>query len=252
MATEKVTLYDLERDIVVHTFVSPADAQRISTDLGFATELLQKLTNQEASLSIPTDDSHENVGPDTNSESNEKLNSNEVFEIEDSANVNSDVQESEGCLYRWTSPCVMLFLETYKSMELKSCKKKGYDVTEPQCASKLRSLKKSYKSNKDHNSKSGNDRKTWQYFNIMKEIFAKKVWCDPIAVASSTGQTKLSETSDSVGRSDSGYSSLTVTTLLGKRLEQKDKHKIHKIKRHKERMEMDEKFLKVLEKFADK
>ncbi|KAK0165751.1 hypothetical protein PV328_004246 [Microctonus aethiopoides] len=224
MATEKVTLYDLERDIVVHTFVSPADAQRISTDLGFATELLQKLTNQEASLSIPTDDSHENVGPDTNSESNEKLNSNEVFEIEDSANVNSDVQESEGCLYRWTSPCVMLFLETYKSMEVilhsgtrsqkkisekiaKELQKKGYDVTEPQCASKLRSLKKSYKSNKDHNSKSGNDRKTWQYFNIMKEIFAKKVWCDPIAVASSTGQTKLSETSDSVGRSDSGYSS---------------------------------------------
>ncbi|KAK0083941.1 hypothetical protein PV326_006466 [Microctonus aethiopoides] len=231
MATEKVTLYDLERDIVVHTFVSPADAQRISTDLGFATELLQKLTNQEASLSIPTDDSHENVGPDTNSESNEKLNSNEVFEIEDSANVNSDVQESEDGLHH-------------------VCKKKGYDVTEPQCASKLRSLKKSYKSNKDHNSKSGNDRKTWQYFNIMKEIFAKKAWCDPIAVASSTGQTKLSETSDSVGRSDSGYSSLT--TLLGKRLEQKDKHEIHKIKRHKERMEMDEKFLKVLEKFADK
>ncbi|KAK0169720.1 hypothetical protein PV328_010364 [Microctonus aethiopoides] len=44
----------------------------------------------------------------------------------------------------------------------------------------------------------------------------------------------------------------TVITLLGKRLEQKDEHEIHKIKRPKERMEMDEKLLKVLEKFVCK
>lgn len=45
-------------------------------------------------------------------------------------------------------------------------KVKGHSVTGPQCSSKLRSLKKSYKSIKDHNSKSGNDRRTWQFFDV--------------------------------------------------------------------------------------
>lgn len=39
-----------------------------------------------------------------------------------------------------------------------------------------------------------------------------------------------------------------VATLLAKRLRQKDAHEEQRMKRHKERMEMDEKFLKVLEK----
>lgn len=41
----------------------------------------------------------------------------------------------------------------------------------------------------------------------MEEIFAKKAWCDPVAVASSTGLSKKqSETNDSIGGSDSGCS----------------------------------------------
>lgn len=86
-------------------------------------------------------------------------------------------------LYRWSTPCVLLLLESYRAMEkdfnsgkisqkkvwekvAKELKVKGHDVTGPQCSSKLRSLKKSYKSIKDHNGKSGNDRRTWQFFDV--------------------------------------------------------------------------------------
>ncbi|XP_074114194.1 uncharacterized protein LOC141537233 isoform X2 [Cotesia typhae] len=139
----------------------------------------------------------------------------------------------------------------------KELKVKGHDVTGPQCSSKLRSLKKSYKSIKDHNSKSGNDRRTWQFFDIMEEIFSQKAWCDLVAIASSTGlSNKQLESNDSMGGSDSGCSiksnKTPIATLLGKRLKQKEEHEQQKNKRHKERMEMDEKFLNVLEKLANK
>lgn len=45
-------------------------------------------------------------------------------------------------------------------------KNEGYNITGVQCASKFRSLKKTYKSIKDHNSKSGNDQRTWQHFEV--------------------------------------------------------------------------------------
>lgn len=48
--------------------------------------------------------------------------------------------------------------------------KKGYSVTGQQCAAKLRSLKKTYKAIKDHNNKSGNDRRTWQFFSVWKKL----------------------------------------------------------------------------------
>lgn len=90
-------------------------------------------------------------------------------------------------LYRWTESCVLLLLENYRASEKKftdgkqSHKKiwekiakkmteKGHVVTGLQCAAKLRSLKKSYKSVKDHNNKSGNNRRTWQFFKVWKQI----------------------------------------------------------------------------------
>lgn len=88
-----------------------------------------------------------------------------------------------GSLYRWTHECVLLFIEAYKENEHKMItgkqpqKKvweiiakqlcvKGYSVTGPQCAAKMRSLKKTYKSVKDHNYKSGNDKRTWQFYEV--------------------------------------------------------------------------------------
>lgn len=55
----------------------------------------------------------------------------------------------------------------------KSLKDKGYNVSGSQCASKLRSLKKTYKSIKDHNAKSGHDRRTWQHFEVWNNVNKK-------------------------------------------------------------------------------
>lgn len=48
----------------------------------------------------------------------------------------------------------------------KSLQSQGYEITGSQCASKFRSLKKTYKSIKDHNAKSGNDRRNWKHFEV--------------------------------------------------------------------------------------
>ncbi|KAK9876595.1 hypothetical protein WA026_013974 [Henosepilachna vigintioctopunctata] len=85
----------------------------------------------------------------------------------------------------------------------------------------------------------------------------QKTWCNPVAVASSTGlSVKTSETNKVMRESDSGCSIKSnksqIATLLAKRLKQKEDHEEQRMIRHKERMEMDEKFLKVLEKLANK
>ncbi|XP_025156195.1 uncharacterized protein LOC105180513 [Harpegnathos saltator] len=62
---------------------------------------------------------------------------------------------------------------------------KGYDVTGMKCSTKLQALKRTYKSVMDHNNKSGNSRKEWEYLKIMNELFADKPWIKPLAVAGS-------------------------------------------------------------------
>ncbi|KAK0072025.1 hypothetical protein PV325_012003 [Microctonus aethiopoides] len=78
----------------------------------------------------------------------------------------------------------------------------------------------------------------------MDEIFGQKAWCDPVAVASSTGLSiKKPAASDSEVGSDSGCSTksnkMSIAKLLQKRLRQKDEHEENKDKRHKETMEMN-------------
>ncbi|CAG9825745.1 unnamed protein product [Phaedon cochleariae] len=176
-----------------------------------------------------------------------------------SNNETSENQEDEG-----DEP----LLETYRRLEKKFLsgkhshkksweeisqilEKEGYTATGPQCASKLRSLKITYKSIKDHNNKSGNDKRTWPFYEIMDEIFSKKAWCAPVAVASSSGISTKSA-------SESEYTSLKespktpVAKLLAKRLGQKEDQEEARNKRHREKMEMDQKFLDILEKLVEK
>ncbi|XP_048515807.1 uncharacterized protein LOC125502119 isoform X3 [Athalia rosae] len=190
MATVKLTLFNAERDILVDVDVSAADAQRASTDTLFATQLLNKALNEQPQTSTSADLADENV--QFSDDGTDNFIDEEFLNTEDTAYPNSETQESEAfvyisaSLYRWSTPCVLLLLESYRSMEndfnsgkisqkkvwekvAKELKVKGHDVTGPQCSSKLRSLKKSYKSIKDHNSKSGNDRRTWQFFDVYQK-----------------------------------------------------------------------------------
>ncbi|XP_073995460.1 uncharacterized protein [Rhodnius prolixus] len=89
---------------------------------------------------------------------------------------------------------LLLLLESYRAKEetLRSGKMPQQKVWEaiakhltlkgtgPQCSAILRSLKQTYKSVKDHNNKTGNDKRNWQFLDIMEEIFAKKAWCSGI------------------------------------------------------------------------
>ncbi|KMQ90833.1 trihelix transcription factor gtl1-like protein [Lasius niger] len=44
----------------------------------------------------------------------------------------------------------------------------------------------------------GNNRKSWPFFKIMDDIFAKKAWCSPVAIASSSGLS-IKHTDESSG-----------------------------------------------------
>lgn len=85
---------------------------------------------------------------------------------------------------------MLLLIDTYRTFEEKftngkySHKKiweeisailaeKGHIITGPQCAAKLRSLKKTYKSVKDHNNLSGNDRRAWQFYEVQEKLDSK-------------------------------------------------------------------------------
>lgn len=88
-------------------------------------------------------------------------------------------------MFIWSSKCVYLLLDKYEEWkeEFSAGTKRHnkiweaiadnmrktnieYTMTGPQCQSKLNGLKKTYKKILDYNSVSGNDRKTWPYFQV--------------------------------------------------------------------------------------
>ncbi|KAH0552567.1 hypothetical protein KQX54_012753 [Cotesia glomerata] len=185
MATRKITLYDSEREIVVEAIVSEAEAARA----------------ERASASVEVDQESSELYDEETSES---FIGEERLDSDNPTDLNSETPEFEGetSVYRWNSPCVLLLLELYRSME-----------------GTLNSGKISQK-------------------QIMDEIFGEKVWCNPVAVASSTGLSlKEAENNDSTAGSDSGCSLKTskasIASLLGKRLHQKEEHEENKKKRHR-------------------
>lgn len=99
--------------------------------------------------------------------------------------------ENEKSLFIWPPKLVFLLLEKYEEREeefqsgTKRHKKiwnliaadmqkvnSKYTVTAQQCQSKFNGLKKIYKKILDHNSMSGNDCKTWTYFEVIINITA--------------------------------------------------------------------------------
>ena len=53
---------------------------------------------------------------------------------------------------------------------------KGYNVTATKCSTKLQALKRTYKSVIDHNKKSGNNPKEWEYLKV-KYVFIFMYMC---------------------------------------------------------------------------
>lgn len=66
--------------------------------------------------------------------------------------------------------------------ELSSMTSKTF--TAEQCDIKWKSLKRTYKSIKDHNKKTGNDRRKWEFFYALDKFLGKKPEVTPVAVCS--------------------------------------------------------------------
>lgn len=96
---------------------------------------------------------------------------------------------NEKSLFIWPPKCIYLLLNKYEEREgefVTGVKRHNkiweaiaddmrkmnseYTMTGPQCQSKLNGLKKTYKKILDHNSISGNDRKTWPYLTVGEYI----------------------------------------------------------------------------------
>lgn len=122
-------------------------------------------------------------------------------------------------------------------------------------------MKRTYKSIKDHNSKSGNNPKAWPYMSIMESLLDERPFMSPPAIASSSAYSD-NESSNS----SSAYSSVDLNyTNPRKRKIQENTSKIsesiiqsrelaekNRDERHKAKMEYREKMLGVMQKLLDK
>ncbi|XP_036143461.1 uncharacterized protein LOC118645829 [Monomorium pharaonis] len=69
-------------------------------------------------------------------------------------------------------------------------------VSGTQSQSKMNSMKKMYRKIIDHNSISGNNQKSWQYFEKMYELFGKSGWANPKAIATEAGLSSSASLTD--------------------------------------------------------
>ncbi|KAK5647827.1 hypothetical protein RI129_002719 [Pyrocoelia pectoralis] len=68
----------------------------------------------------------------------------------------------------------------------KEINKHGYSVTEEMCDRKFRNLKGTFKTIKDTKRKTGRGRQTWEFFDVMDEIFLSDATINPPHLISST------------------------------------------------------------------
>lgn len=85
--------------------------------------------------------------------------------------------------FKWPHEAILLLVEEYRKEEAnlvsskisqkkvwerisEVLKSKGIKATGPQCLSKFNGLKRTYKSIKDHNGKSGSNTRTWPYLDV--------------------------------------------------------------------------------------
>ncbi|KAF5294888.1 hypothetical protein FQR65_LT10686 [Abscondita terminalis] len=109
--------------------------------------------------------------------------------------VNNDT-ERKGNENEWKPDAVLLLISKYKDnkteLEKKNSVKKhiwkritdeinefGYAYTWDQIQNKWKSLIRTYKNVRDNNNESGRNRKTWQFFNELDELFAKNPTIEP-------------------------------------------------------------------------
>jgi hypothetical protein len=88
--------------------------------------------------------------------------------------------------------------------------KKGIKCSGLQCENKLKTLINKYKEIVDHNSRTGNERKEWIYFDLLEDYMGQRASVKPRAKCSSLLYSDIAQSS-----SQSGSSSITESEVLG-------------------------------------
>lgn len=124
--------------------------------------------------------------------------------------INNINTETENNVFKWPHEAILLLVEEFRKRTddfysgrisqkknwqniAEALIKKNHQVTGPQCQSKFGSLKRTYKSMKDHNGKSGNGTRTWAYFDLLDGLIGSKPCISSVATASSSGKRINSE-----------------------------------------------------------
>ncbi|KAM0734522.1 hypothetical protein ACS0PU_011993 [Formica fusca] len=187
------------------------------------------------------------------------------------------VPESEqDSIFKWSHQAVRLLIEEYRKREEdiisgKISQKRvwnsisevlyshEHNVTGPQCQSKFNGMKRTFKSIKDHNAKSGNNPRSWPYTEVIESLLGEKPFMNPVALASSSNQARIeNENSDtssfdsdtSVSSSNSRkrkISQVAEVIMKSRRMAEENK-----LKHYQEIMDQRTEILKTLNKLIDK
>ncbi|KAF5301726.1 hypothetical protein FQR65_LT19199 [Abscondita terminalis] len=172
--------------------LSPEDADRANNDYEFAQSLMNsaKTATQVPPVVPPVNPSSTSVSPGPSS--------------------SNDIQENEN--FKWPHAAILLLVEAYRNHERqmttgKVSQKKvwekigalmreaGHIVTGIQCMTKFNGMKRTYKAISDHNSKSGNNPRSWPYYEIMQSLLGERPFMEPPSTASSSSTGTASSSS---------------------------------------------------------
>ncbi|XP_024868165.1 probable autophagy-related protein 17 [Temnothorax curvispinosus] len=187
----------------------------------------------------------------------------------------ANVGEASNDGFRWIDEAVRLLLAEYKQHEYllntgkvsvkkfweiisQKLQEQSYNITGLQCKSKFNGLRKTYKNIKDHNNKSGNNRCTWSYFELMDEMFGHKPWVKSVltldtsdSILPSPGPSS-SNSNSSPGPRSSPCQKVNEETALEKLITIVQENKEERRKMHEDTLIRQDRLLGLLEKIANK
>ncbi|XP_025154155.1 uncharacterized protein LOC105191467 isoform X2 [Harpegnathos saltator] len=203
----EISLHDAESG-EEFTMTSPEDAVKATNGISEDTVLLSTCSSNNVTTLI------------TDSMSDADIDANKV---------DNDLENLSGDNFKWSNEAVLLLLEQYRQYEKdmysgkithkKTWEKisqvmneKEYVVTGRQCSTRFNTMKRTYKGVKDHNKKSGNNKRTWPYFEIMDSLLEAKPYMAPLFTLSLTAASSIA-TENPVRCSSSCCNSSTSSTM---------------------------------------
>ncbi|XP_044765978.1 uncharacterized protein LOC123322175 isoform X2 [Coccinella septempunctata] len=162
---DSIQVFDEERNVMFEIYVPEELKKRAESDLVFASQLVaEALKDSSDPAETTTVPANPTAGSATVPANPAAGPAERTTVPANQSAVPAAIEENvdDVSMCRWNTPCTLLLLETYKIFEDKfvngktshkrvweevanNIKEKGFLVTGPQCSSKLRGLKKTYR-----------------------------------------------------------------------------------------------------------